>query len=522
MIIRSSCLLLPPGHDLEARIRETAEIVNPAYLDHERMVSSGVRSRMASKPPRYIQVWRLIPGGHRWAGGTLVPRCWAPGVLARLVERDAFDHYADQPLPSPAFFADGFAPRDYQCDAVGAVQEGECGVVVMPCGAGKTSTGVAVIERLQQRTLILVHTKDLARQWVERIQGTEEMPGQLVGVTVGTVGGGRKSTDEGADVVVATVQTLATWSWRDLLRWGRGFGLVIMDEAHHAPAETFLAVLNGLPARYRVGLTATPEREDGMGDLLWAAFGEVLFEVPRAELVSRGAIRPARLVTHHTGAVVATHEYRQGPRSPWIALTPGTDDFEHARRAVRGAKASGDSYPRMRPRRYDAQVTALITDPDRNEVIIDLASMKVHEGHSVIILSERVAHCQLLAKTLRERGIPAAAVAGKQTQREVSAILSSARRGETRVLVGTTKADEGLDVPVLSCGILATRTKKFGRLTQRIGRIERPDGMAPEWHDLVDAYPSAVKAGKERMKLYERLGLEGATWRKRRKKTSAA
>ena len=517
MIVRSSALFVPPGHPLEEDVRATAEIVNPAYLEHERMVRSGVRSRRAEKPPQYLQVWSLIPGGHRWAGGTLVPRCWGDGTLGRLIERDTFDHYADVEMPSPPFFAQGFEPRDYQLAAVDAVVAGECGVVVMPCGAGKTSTGVALIERLKRRTLILVHTKDLARQWVERIKGTAEFAGQLEGVVVGTVGGGRKSTDEGADIVVATMQTLREWPWRDLYRWGEGFGLIIVDECHRVPSETFMAVVSGLPSRYRLGLTATPEREDGMGALLWAAFGSVLFEVPRDELIARGAIRPAQLFSHQTGSVIPTHEYQHGRGAPWVAMTPGTDDFDKARHLARNAKAAGLRHPKMRPRHYAAQVASLTTDAERNGLIVELAATKVGEGHSVIILSERVAHCRALAKALRERGVSAQAVAGSQKPAQVSAILAAARRREVRVLVGTTKADEGLDVPVLSCGILATRTKKFGRLTQRLGRIERPEGLAPEWHDLVDAFPSAQRAWKDRRKLYEALQLEGAAWKRGRR-----
>ena len=845
MIVRSSALFVPPGHPLEEDVRATAEIVNPAYLEHERMVRSGVRSRRADKPPQYLQVWRLIPGGHRWAGGTLIPRCWSPPKLGRLIRQDVFEHYADTPLSGVATLADGFALRDYQQAAVDAFVDNECGVVVMPCGAGKTSTGVGVIQRLQRRTLILVHTVDLGRQWIERIAGTEEFDGQLDGVTVGTVGGGRKSTDEGADVVVATIQTLTKMPWRELYEWGKGFGLVILDECfvagtlvggvpieqikagdtvpsydeatgefvsrrvvrtfkkwtettvtvtttdgsftctpchrmlaqggwteakdlrigdrirrrpvydatyddvqgvwavdgedvgevlfdvqegptrreaeagrlavqgvrgqrglrrsagagegedrrglllgrvqgrmgvegrepahgedepdprqcthegkqphepardpregqpptegdrppasvgrerpgpdgsaavagrragvadgglgrdgdpaagvqgrhrersveagdrgrrpepqrtegpgsrraedgdpswarvvrvevqelrgadgpervpvydlevegthtylvddglvahncHHAPAETFLAVLNGMPARYRLGLTATPDREDGMGSLLWAAFGDVAHQVDRGELIARGAIRPARLVVHNTGSVVGTHEFKAGPKSKWIPVQAG-EEYRQAKRAVDRARDEGAPWPKVKLRPWAAQVSELVADPERNEMIVELAAAKVDEGHSVIILSERVAHCRALAKALRERGVSAQAVAGSQKPAQVSAILAAARRREVRVLVGTTKADEGLDVPVLSCGILATRTKKFGRLTQRLGRIERPEGLAPEWHDLVDAFPSAQRAWKDRRKLYEALQLEGAAWKRGRR-----
>jgi len=513
LIVYSSALFLPPGHELADQVRATAEVENPAYLDHERMVRAGVRSRMAAKPPRFLQVWRELPGGHRWAGGTMVPRSWrAPTGLRRRLERDTWIHTSDPELEG-ARLAEGVELRDYQAAAGEAFERVESGVVIMPCGAGKTTTGLGIVARLRRRTLILVHTKDLARQWVERIRGADELQGQLEGVKVGTVGGGRKATDEGADVVVATVQTLAKWSFRDLYAWGKGFGLVILDECHHAPADTFLRVLYGLPARFRLGLTATPDREDAA--LLWASFGGVAFKVERNDLIKSGRIRPARLEYHGTGCQVRTHEVREHPKAPWVPIWP---------KEVRGWKDRQDDltgYPRVRPRRWSSQVDEFVADPKRNGLILDLAEAKVGEGHSVIILSERVDHCRGLAEALRARGLPAEAVAGRQGIREVSGILARARRRETLILTGTTKADEGLDVPVLSCGILATRTKKFGRLTQRIGRIERPEGLRPEWHDLIDDFPSSARAWSERLKLYRELNLEGAAWKRRRRRGAA-
>ena len=510
MIVKSSALFFPPGHPLAATVRETAEIENPAWIEHERMVRSGVRSRLATKPPRYLQIWQEIPGGHAWAGGTMVPRCWTPPMsIRRAIESDTVEHFADVPALGYRL-APEFAPRDYQIDSAVACESAGEGVVVMPCGAGKTSAGVELIRRLGRRSLILVHTNDLAAQWVERIAGAQELRGQLVGAKVGSVGGGRAQTDAGADVVIATVQTLVGWSWRDLYAWGQGFGLVIMDEAHHAPADTFLQVLCGLPARYRIGLTATPNREDGMGALLWAAFGEVVFEVSRDELVKRGQIRPAQLFHHLTGCSVQTHEVREHPKAKWVPIFP--QEVERWR-----AAEDFTGYPKVRPRPWHAQVRDLSQDDQRNGVVLDLAEAKVSEGHSVIVLSELVDHCRALAAALCSRGLAAEAVAGHQGSRAVSAILGRARRGETKVLVGTTKADEGLDVPILSCGILATRTKRFGRLTQRIGRIERPEGLRPEWYDLVDDFPGAIRAWKERQKLYQALNLEGATWTRRRR-----
>ena len=230
--------------------------------------------------------------------------------------------------------------------------------------------------------------------------------------------------------------------------------------------------------------------------MIWHAFGGIAYQVARRDLADLGAIRPARLTVHRTGVSVLTHEVHvEGGRRRWRAIGPAE---------ARALRASSEE---VRPRAWAAQVADLVGSIERNRQILELVADRVAAGHSVVVLSERVEHCRALAAELRERGIAAEAVAGKQGRGEVAAILSRTRCGVTRVLCGTTKADEGLDVPRLSCGILATPTKAIGRVTQRLGRIERPGELAPEWIDLVDDFPSAARSFRLRDRAYRELGL---------------
>jgi len=484
MILYSSGLFVPRDHPRTQVLKDRATLRNPAYDEHEQMVRARVRSRMAPKPPKTITTWRTIPAPHPWAGGTLFPRCLPLDDCDRAELVDG----RSQGDPINAQLSASTTLRDYQTAACDDFTEVETGVVVFPCGGGKTTTGVGLIARLKTRTLILVHTVDLAEQWVDRLRE------QLTGITVGVVGDGRRESTE--DVVVATIQTLSRWDLPELYRWGRGFGLAVLDEAHHAPAESFLGVLMGLPCRYVLGLTATPEREDGMTPLLWQAFGGIAYQATRDQLIDVGAIRPARLTVEKTGWTTRSHVVRY--EKTWTPV-----------HAADAKQARADGLP-VKPRRYDAQIAELVGDAGRNARIRQLVAGRVVAGHSVIVLSCRVEHCRQLARDLSAEGVPAEPLAGRQTAGEVKRILDRARAGVTKVLVGTTKADEGLDVPRLSCGVLVAPAKKLGRVTQRLGRIERPGDLEPEWIDLVDDFPSAARAWRARRKLYRSLKLVGA------------
>ena len=127
------------------------------------------------------------------------------------------------------------------------------------------------------RTLILVHTRTLLEQ-------TRAAVATHLGIDAGQVGAGREDM---RDVTVATVQSLVR---RDLEAWCPHFGLVILDEAHHCPASTFTDVLQRFSARWRLGLTATPERADRLHPLMYATLGPELARLRPTDMVSEGAI----------------------------------------------------------------------------------------------------------------------------------------------------------------------------------------------------------------------------------------
>ena len=174
-----------------------------------------------------------------------------------------------------------WALRDYQHTALQSwlAEDGD-GIIEAPCGAGKTLIGCAALCAVQTPALIPVHTRDLARQWQCRPSEACE------GIEVGEICAGKDERD--ADVCIATLQSLARWEWSDLVQYGRTRGLVIVDEAHHIPAETFSRVLLGMAGRYRLGLTATPERSDGLTPLLHWTLGRTVHQIDRSVLQASG------------------------------------------------------------------------------------------------------------------------------------------------------------------------------------------------------------------------------------------
>jgi superfamily II DNA or RNA helicase len=147
--------------------------------------------------------------------------------------------------------------------------------IVLPCGFGKTVISIALASALRRKLLVVVHTKDLARQWELRF--AQFFPS----AQIGRVEAGRTEF-EGRDVVIATVQTLLSKRSREQdARQLSKFGTVIFDEAHHIAARSFCKLLPRLPARYVIGLSATPKRSDGLENLLYWVLGEVAYRAAR-------------------------------------------------------------------------------------------------------------------------------------------------------------------------------------------------------------------------------------------------
>ncbi|AYG02789.1 DNA repair helicase XPB [Gryllotalpicola protaetiae] len=343
--------------------------------------------------------------------------------------------------PHPIDLAEnGWHLRDYQNKAVENFFEGGSGVVVLPCGAGKTLVGAGAMATAKTTTLILVTNTVSARQWrdelLRRTSLTEEEIGEYSG-----------QTKEVKPVTIATYQILtakrkgqyAHLALLDALDWG----LVVYDEVHLLPAPVFKLTAE-LQARRRLGLTATLVREDGREGDVFSLIGPKRFDAPWKEIEAQGFISPA-----------ACYEVR-------VDLPP-SDRLEYA--------ASADD------ERYRLAATA----PAKLDVVRSL--VKRHEGERILVIGQYLDQIETLSDAL---GAPQLTGATPVDERE--RLFQAFRTGELKVLVVSKVANFSVDLPEATVAIQVSGS--FGSRqeeAQRLGRLLRPkeSGLSANFYTLV-------------------------------------
>ncbi len=322
---------------------------------------------------------------------------------------------------------DDWSLRPYQSDAVEGFWHGGSGVVVLPCGSGKTLIGAAAMARAQATTLILVTNTVAARQWrdelINRTSLTEDEIGEYSG-----------SKKEIRPITIATYQVLTTrrkgaYTHLDLLD-ARDWGLIVYDEVHLLPAPIFRMTAD-LQTRRRLGLTATLVREDGREDDVFTLIGPKRYDAPWKEIENQGYIAPADCV-----------EVR-------VTLTEGE--------RLTYATAEQDERYRL----------ASCTD-SKNRVVEHL--VRSHAGEPTLVIGQYIDQLDELGEHL-----DAPVIKGDTTVRERQRLYESFRSGEVDTLVVSKVANFSIDLPEAAVAIQVSGT--FGSRqeeAQRLGRILRP------------------------------------------------
>ena len=380
-------------------------------------------------------------------------------------------------------------PRPYQTDAIGRMLTRKQGLIVLPCGGGKTFTGALAMAKIGQPALVTAPTSDIADQWRAAVEA--------VGLTV--VPWRRDAPPLPGEVAVSVEDSVKPTD-PALQR----VGVLVVDEAHRAAAATMRAIVSACPARFRWGLTATPERADGWGPLLPVLFGGILIQVTPAELVSQGFVMAPKIAAVSTGWAPIPERHRI-----WTVTCPGCK----ATREIVGAElVQGWTCPGTRKRgkcgrvfteadrldpksarpgewSWSAVVSGVADDENRNQLIRLLADRLANAGRRVLVLVPRVDLAKRLARQIGQAGVKAESVTGDASSAARAEPLDRLRSGETRVIIATQLADEGLDVPEIDAVISASPGKAGGKAVQRAGRATRAvDGKpSPIILDLVDA-----------------------------------
>ena len=351
-----------------------------------------------------------------------------------------FAGYVDGEHHEIALKQDGWKIRKYQELAAEGFWHGGSGVVVLPCGAGKTIVGAAAMAHAKATTLILVTNTVAARQWREELLRRTDLNED----DIGEYSGAKK---EIRPVTIATYQVMTTrkqgvYAHLDLFD-AIDWGLIIYDEVHLLPAPIFRFTAD-IQSRRRLGLTATLVREDGMEGEVFSLIGPKRFDVPWKEIEAQGYIAPADCV-----------EVR-------ITLTD-------AERLNYATAEQEDRY------RFCA------TSQTKKDVAIALA--RQHANDQVLVIGQYLEQLDQLSEAL---GVPV--IKGETPVKERERLFALFRTGEIKCLVVSKVANFSIDLPEATIAIQVSGT--FGSRqeeAQRLGRILRPkaDGRTARFYSLV-------------------------------------
>jgi DNA excision repair protein ERCC-3 len=348
-----------------------------------------------------------------------------------------------------------FHIRDYQQQAADSFWAGGSGVVVLPCGAGKTVVGMAAMIKAQATTLILVTNTVSARQWRDEIIARTNVRPE----DIGEYSGERK---EIRPITIATYQVMISRKKGEFLHLDvfdvQDWGLIIYDEVHLLPAPVFRATAD-LQSRRRLGLTATLIREDGQETEVFTLIGPKRFDIPWKDLESQGWIAPADCV-----------EVR-------VTLT----DAERMTYALSEPDES-----------YRIGATA------RSKIAVVKKLIADHPNDLVLVIGQFIEQLEQLAHHL-----DAPIITGKTSTKERQKLYDQFRHGEIPVLVVSKVANFSIDLPDASVAIQVSGT--FGSRqeeAQRLGRILRPksDGRPARFFSVVsrDTNDQSFAANRQR------------------------
>jgi superfamily II DNA or RNA helicase len=391
---------------------------------------------------------------------------WIPrGYLRQLIllcRRSGVDHRIEDRRRSrpPVDFTFRGQLRPFQEDAVGRMMARDFGTLSSPTGSGKTVMALCMIARRRQPAVIVVHTKDLASQWVERIEAFLGIPAAECGL----IAGGRAKV--GDKISVALVQSL----YKCAEEVSQRIGFLVVDECHRCPSRTFTEAVTGFDSKYMLGLSATPWRRDNLSRLIFWHLGDVHHEVDASLLVATGAVLAAEVIERETG-FSAYHD-------PVVE--------------------------------YSKMLSELTADTARNLMIAEDVAREVRESAGIcLVLSDRKAHCENLQALLRFRfKVESELLTGDMPLEARQEVVGRLNAGRARVVIATGQLiGEGFDCPNLSTLFMATPVRFSGRVLQYLGRVLRPAPGKDKARvfDYVDVkVETLVKAAKARQRVYRR------------------
>lgn len=402
-----------------------------------------------------------LPPGWTWDARTACFRApavhYAPVVRA-LVQRgveleDLARSYEELDLK----WVEERTPRPFQAEALRAWRKGRCrGVVVLPTGAGKSHVALLAIADRQRSTLVVAPTLDLVRQWYDLLRTS-------FGIEVGVIGGGEY------DLKSVTVTTYDS-AYAHMEHLGARFGLIVFDECHHLPSESYGLAAKLCLAPFRLGLTATPERSDGRDEELGELIGPILYRRDIRDLsgeylaeyetrrIAVALSEAERAEYDAERAVYLAYVRQQGIR---MSSPRGFSEFvQRASRTAAGQRALA-AYRRQRELALAAQgklahLAELLSRHSRDRMLIFTQDNATAYDISRRFLLPIITH---------------------QTKvRERSEILEGFAAGRYGAIVTSKVLNEGVDVPDANVAVVISGSGSVREHVQRLGRILRRKG----------------------------------------------
>jgi superfamily II DNA or RNA helicase len=433
-----------------ATIKERLTMPNPAYQEALK------HGRYTGNIPAVLYFYEELENS------LIMPRGFAYQLWRLLSKNGLKPELSDQRrlMPEMDFCFHGDL-RDYQVGACSDVLKRDMALLVAPTGAGKTAMGLWLVSQRKQPCLIMVHTKELLYQWIERIQ-------QFLGIAkddIGIIGAGKFRIGE--RITVGMVQSLCRRA-PDVVSH---IGFLLVDEVHRAPAMQFAKVITEFDCKFMSGLSATPFRRDGLSKVIFLHVGDVSGTIEKDALINTGGLCQALVQQVQTNF-----------SSSYIVQ----DDYSRA-------------------------ISELVEDSDRNNLISDTVATKTGSGVS-LILSDRVQHLLSLAVLLKDKGIDPEVLTGQSKQKDRLRILHDLKCGKCKFLLATSQLiGEGFDLAEIERVFLTTPIKFSGKLIQCIGRALRPaPGKLNAFvYDFVDINEAVLATQAEaRLRTYEGQGFE--------------
>jgi len=371
-------------------------------------------------------------------------------------------------------------PRSYQSEALRAwLQARARGLVVLPTGAGKSYVAMTAIESKNRDALVVAPTLDLVRQWYDQLRIAFGRP-------VGVVGGGEH------EVLPLTVTTYDS-AWRHMEHLGGRFGLVVFDECHHLPGSTYAQAAEMCIAPFRLGLTATPERQDGRESELEGLIGPVVYEREIVELEGTylADYRTERLWVELSPEERAEHDaaraayiaflrrsrIRMGAREGWSRFVMMSSRSEAGRTAMK-------AYRRQRELAFAASAKLDLVGRLLHRHRHDRAILFTGDNRTAYALSRRFL-------------IPA--ITHQTKVKERSEILRGLSDGTYAAVVTSRVLNEGVDVPDANVAVVISGSGSVREHVQRLGRILRKkEGKHAVLYELITADTGEANTSRRR------------------------